>query len=120
MRAREVLALNVKSKRKAAGYKSSRALAEDIGVSPVTLARIETCAVWPGTETISLIARALKCEESALFLDPDLTKPTYQQALDVLAEYGASLLEAAQSSSEVEAEKHAPQCNAGKLPSRRS
>lgn len=97
MRAREVLALNVKSKRKAAGYKSSRALAEDIGVSPVTLARIETCAVWPGTETISLIARALKCEESALFLDPDLARPSEADALKVAAQW---LMDHAETTSE--------------------
>lgn len=120
MRARAVLALNVRQKRKALGFKSSAALAEVAGLSAVTLARLESCGGWTGEDTIEKLARALKCEESALFLDPDLTKPTYQQALDVLAEYGASLLEAAQSSSEVEAEKHAPQCNAGKLPSRRS
>lgn len=90
MRARAVLAFNVRKIRRARGFRSSAALAEAAGLSTPTLARLESSGGWSSEDTIEAIAKTLKCEESALFLDPELLKPTVEQAVAVIQEFARS------------------------------
>lgn len=83
MKAREVLALNVRKRRKEKGYRSSRAFAEDARLTPIMMARIEAGMGLPGEANLRHLAKKLGCEESQLFKDPtDL--PTMEEIILVL------------------------------------
>lgn len=56
------------------GFKSSRALAEHIGIAPITLAKIEAGSSMPEETTLAAIATGLKCEESELLYAPQKKK----------------------------------------------
>ena len=83
MKIREVFAFNIKSIRKKQGFKSSRALAEEIEVSTVTLARIEAGMGLPSEDTLEKISKKLGCEETDLFKDPS-EKVDTQKAIDLM------------------------------------
>ena len=70
MKLRKVIADNVKEKRKAMNYKSSRAFAEDIHVPPVTIARLEAGLSYPEETTIEAVAKGLGIEEHELLQPP--------------------------------------------------
>jgi transcriptional regulator with XRE-family HTH domain len=61
-------------------------MAERLGVPLRTYQKFEAASVIPQAETRRSLASKLGVPETRLFLDPDLTKPTKEQAFQVLKE----------------------------------
>ena len=59
---------NIREKRNALGY-SQEKLAEVSGISPLTVWKIENQDMWPGPETVTVLAKALNIRPFELFVD---------------------------------------------------
>lgn len=81
MKVSDALSLNLKRLREKRGL-SQEALAEKADLSQNTLSMIENKRKFCGLNTIRSLAKALKCEETELFLDLSLFNE--QAALEVL------------------------------------
>jgi transcriptional regulator with XRE-family HTH domain len=66
----EILRDNLKTFREKREW-SQEKLADEVGISRSVIALAETLETFPKQESITAIARALKIEESELFIDPD-------------------------------------------------
>ena len=64
----KVVSRNIREKRNALGY-SQEKLAEVSGIAPLTVWKIENQDMWPGPETVTALAKALKLRPYEFFLD---------------------------------------------------
>lgn len=71
--AKESFMLNLKRLREAKSLSQSD-LGELIGVSRQAVSGLENGTSWPSHHTVGKIAKALKCEETDLFKDPNEDK----------------------------------------------
>lgn len=82
----EILAFQLRHLRKGLSWTQER-LAEEAGVSVMTVQSLESCRTWVGIDTVSALAKALRVPEGRLFADPDgIPQPTPKEALEVLQE----------------------------------
>lgn len=79
----KVLAYNV---RKLRGKRSQAEVAEAAGLPLRTYQRYENGVLPRRRRHLVALAKAFGVSETVLFIDPDLTRPTPQQAIDVLTE----------------------------------
>lgn len=77
----KVFAINL---RKMRGNATQADMAERLELQLRAYQHMEAGEVIPQAETRRLIAKNLKISETSLFLDPDLTKPTFKQALEMV------------------------------------
>jgi transcriptional regulator with XRE-family HTH domain len=83
----EILAENISTLRKAAGFRSREAFAEAAELAWPTYRDIESGKSWPERKNLAAIASTLGVPESRLFADPDLIPtPTNKQILEAINE----------------------------------